>query len=94
METLLHKALSVLSPEQVWVNPDCGLKTRRWEEVAPALENLVAATRRSPPRPESAISQPAPETPGCGLIWRPLIVDRASNRNNLVAMRSQRAAEA
>ncbi|HEY0791508.1 MAG TPA: 5-methyltetrahydropteroyltriglutamate--homocysteine S-methyltransferase [Chthoniobacterales bacterium] len=45
MAALLRKALTVLSPEQIWVNPDCGLKTRNWSEVAPALENLVAATR-------------------------------------------------
>jgi 5-methyltetrahydropteroyltriglutamate--homocysteine methyltransferase len=36
----------VLTPEQLWVNPDCGLKTRRWEEVVPALENMVQAARR------------------------------------------------
>jgi 5-methyltetrahydropteroyltriglutamate--homocysteine methyltransferase len=35
-----------LLPEQVWVNPDCGLKTRSWEEVVPALRNVVEATRR------------------------------------------------
>ena len=46
MERLLWKALTVLSPDQVWANPDCGLKTRGWAEVAPALENLVAAARR------------------------------------------------
>lgn len=46
MESLLRKALNVLQPEQVWVNPDCGLKTRGWEEVAPALTNIVAAARR------------------------------------------------
>jgi 5-methyltetrahydropteroyltriglutamate--homocysteine methyltransferase len=46
MTTLLRKALNVLSPDQVWVNPDCGLKTRRWEEVTPSLLNLVEATRR------------------------------------------------
>jgi 5-methyltetrahydropteroyltriglutamate--homocysteine methyltransferase len=46
MEDLLRKALVVLMPEQLWVNPDCGLKTRRWEEVIPALENLVEASRR------------------------------------------------
>lgn len=46
MENLLRKALVVLTPEQLWVNPDCGLKTRRWEEVVPALENLVEASRR------------------------------------------------
>jgi len=42
---LLHRALQVLSPEQLWVNPDCGLKTRKWEEVRPSLLNLVAAAR-------------------------------------------------
>jgi 5-methyltetrahydropteroyltriglutamate--homocysteine methyltransferase len=46
MENLLRKALVVLTPEQLWVNPDCGLKTRRWEEVIPALENLVKASAR------------------------------------------------
>jgi 5-methyltetrahydropteroyltriglutamate--homocysteine methyltransferase len=45
VEQLLEKALSVLSPEQLWVNPDCGLKTRRWEEVRPALTILVEAAR-------------------------------------------------
>jgi len=30
---------------QIWVNPDCGLKTRRWEEVIPALRNMVEATK-------------------------------------------------
>ncbi len=42
-EAILRNILRVLPPEQVWVNPDCGLKTRRWEEVRPALANLVAA---------------------------------------------------
>jgi 5-methyltetrahydropteroyltriglutamate--homocysteine methyltransferase len=46
IEALLRKALTVLLADQVWVNPDCGLKTRGWAEVAPALENLVTATRR------------------------------------------------
>ena len=45
MEKLLRKALRVLDPQQVWVNPDCGLKTRNWEEVKPALENMVEATK-------------------------------------------------
>ena len=39
----LQATLDVLDPRQVWVNPDCGLKTRRWEEVRPALANMVAA---------------------------------------------------
>ena len=41
MEELLSKALEVLTPKQLWVNPDCGLKTRGWEEVAAALTNMV-----------------------------------------------------
>jgi len=45
MENLLRKASSVLSPAQLWVNPDCGLKTRRWEEVRPALAAMVEAAR-------------------------------------------------
>ncbi len=40
---LLRKAVEVLRPDQVWVNPDCGLKTRRWEEVTPALTAMVEA---------------------------------------------------
>lgn len=43
MVSLLQKAAKVLSPEQLWVNPDCGLKTRQWEEVRPALTAMVAA---------------------------------------------------
>lgn len=46
MLTLLQKALGVLQPEQLWVNPDCGLKTRTWAEVRPALANMVAAARK------------------------------------------------
>jgi 5-methyltetrahydropteroyltriglutamate--homocysteine methyltransferase len=46
MEALLRKALSVLAPEQIWVNPDCGLKTRGWAEVKPALEAMVMAARK------------------------------------------------
>ncbi|MGE0006847.1 MAG: 5-methyltetrahydropteroyltriglutamate--homocysteine S-methyltransferase [Parvibaculaceae bacterium] len=46
MVGLLIKARSHLSPDQIWVNPDCGLKTRKWEEVRPALVNMVAAARK------------------------------------------------
>jgi 5-methyltetrahydropteroyltriglutamate--homocysteine methyltransferase len=42
---LIRAAAKVIPKERLWVNPDCGLKTRRWEEVIPALENLVAAAR-------------------------------------------------
>lgn len=42
---LLTRALRVISPDRLWVNPDCGLKTRRWEEVEPALRHMVDAAR-------------------------------------------------
>jgi 5-methyltetrahydropteroyltriglutamate--homocysteine methyltransferase len=42
---LLHEAEGRIPRERLWVNPDCGLKTRGWEEVTPALEHLVEATR-------------------------------------------------
>ena len=45
MIDLLKKASQVLPPERIWVNPDCGLKTRGWAEVEPALKNMVAAAR-------------------------------------------------
>ncbi len=38
--------LDVLPREQLWINPDCGLKTRKWEEVKPSLYNMVEAVRR------------------------------------------------
>lgn len=45
MIDLLEKARAVLAPEQIWVNPDCGLKTRGWPEVRTALERMVEAAR-------------------------------------------------
>ena len=45
MEDLLARARQVLAPEQVWVNPDCGLKTRAWPEVRAALTRMVEVTR-------------------------------------------------
>jgi 5-methyltetrahydropteroyltriglutamate--homocysteine methyltransferase len=45
MTALLEKAADVLPAERLWVNPDCGLKTRGWEETRASLENLVAAAR-------------------------------------------------
>ena len=45
MENLLYKALEVLDKKQIWVNQDCGLKTRNWSEVKPSLENMVEATQ-------------------------------------------------
>jgi 5-methyltetrahydropteroyltriglutamate--homocysteine methyltransferase len=46
IERLLELAETRVGRERLWVNPDCGLKTRRWEEVLPALEHLVEAAGR------------------------------------------------
>jgi 5-methyltetrahydropteroyltriglutamate--homocysteine methyltransferase len=46
MEELIARAVRVLPAENIWVNPDCGLKTRGWAEVKPSLANLVAAAVR------------------------------------------------
>ena len=43
MTDLLRKAAAVLPAENIWVNPDCGLKTRGWEETLGALRNMVEA---------------------------------------------------
>ncbi len=43
MVTLLEKAAQVLPVERLWVNPDCGLKTRNWAETEAALRHMVAA---------------------------------------------------
>lgn len=45
MTDLLARARQRLDDRQLWVNPDCGLKTRKWEEVRPALVNMVAAAK-------------------------------------------------
>ena len=42
---LMHKAAERIPAERLWVNPDCGLKTRGWKEVIPALANMVAAAK-------------------------------------------------
>ena len=42
----IEKALKLLRPGQLWVNPDCGLKTRGWPEVQASLRNMVEAATR------------------------------------------------
>ncbi len=42
---LMRKAAERIPAERLWVNPDCGLKTRQWAEVIPALTNMVAAAK-------------------------------------------------
>jgi 5-methyltetrahydropteroyltriglutamate--homocysteine methyltransferase len=46
MVELLQAAARVLDPEKIWVNPDCGLKTRAWPEVEAALRNMVQAAKQ------------------------------------------------
>jgi len=43
MVALLERAIRYIPKERLWVNPDCGLKTRGWAEVIPSLRNMVAA---------------------------------------------------
>jgi 5-methyltetrahydropteroyltriglutamate--homocysteine methyltransferase len=45
MVSLLEKAAAILPVENLWVNPDCGLKTRKWPETQIALENMVKAAK-------------------------------------------------
>jgi 5-methyltetrahydropteroyltriglutamate--homocysteine methyltransferase len=45
IKTLMEKAAQRIPAERLWVNPDCGLKTRQWAEVKPALEAMVEAAR-------------------------------------------------
>jgi 5-methyltetrahydropteroyltriglutamate--homocysteine methyltransferase len=46
MLRLLEKATEVIPPERLWVNPDCGLKTRGWPEVEQALSHMVDAAKQ------------------------------------------------
>jgi 5-methyltetrahydropteroyltriglutamate--homocysteine methyltransferase len=46
MVHLLEKAAAVIPANQLWVNPDCGLKTRHWEETKKALIEMVAAAKK------------------------------------------------
>lgn len=45
MDDLIKKAIKVVSAKQLWINPDCGLKTRGWDETKEALENMVKAAK-------------------------------------------------
>ncbi|RPE13957.1 5-methyltetrahydropteroyltriglutamate--homocysteine S-methyltransferase [Chitinophaga lutea] len=47
MTALLRRAAQLLPVRNLWVNPDCGLKTRKWPETKAALENMVAAAREA-----------------------------------------------
>lgn len=42
---IVKRALCVLKPEQIWINPDCGLKTRNWPEAVASIRNFVAVAK-------------------------------------------------
>ncbi|MGA3890081.1 5-methyltetrahydropteroyltriglutamate--homocysteine S-methyltransferase [Ralstonia nicotianae] len=62
MEALLDKAAQVVPVQRLWVNPDCGLKTRGWPEVEAALRGMVEATRRLRARHAGAVHAGTPAT--------------------------------
>ena len=45
IKTRIQEMLQYLKPEQLWINPDCGLKTRQWKETKAALVNMVNAAK-------------------------------------------------
>ena len=72
IEHLLERAESRIGRERLWVNPDCGLKTRGWDEVLPALEHMVAATRPSPRgQPRAGVAGPTRSRGGRAARRRP-----------------------
>lgn len=60
MVKLMSKAEAVLPRRNLWVNPDCGLKTRRWEEVRPSLIHMVAAAKKLRRASQGATPSPSP----------------------------------
>lgn len=54
VEDLLQKAARVIPRQNLWVNPDCGLKTRKWDETWPSLENMVKAAQKLRKKGEGA----------------------------------------
>ena len=59
MLQLLERALAVIPRGALWVNPDCGLKTRGWPETEAALSRMVAVARAA----RTALAQPRPDVP-------------------------------
>jgi 5-methyltetrahydropteroyltriglutamate--homocysteine methyltransferase len=73
MLTLLRRALHVVPPERLWVNPDCGLKTRSWPETEAALREMVKAAREL--RAELAEDRTDAETVPAGGVATLLRID-------------------
>lgn len=59
---LIEKAGRVIEPARLWVNPDCGLKTRTWPEVRAGLAHMVQAAARMRARWATTTPEPAPRT--------------------------------
>jgi 5-methyltetrahydropteroyltriglutamate--homocysteine methyltransferase len=60
MAALLTRAHGLIQARHLWVNPDCGLKTRKWPETEAALRNMVAAAQQV--REAQAVELPASKT--------------------------------
>jgi 5-methyltetrahydropteroyltriglutamate--homocysteine methyltransferase len=58
---MMKKAAERIPAERLWVNPDCGLKTRQWGEVIPALANMVAAARTLRAGPDAVKADSSPK---------------------------------
>ena len=56
MVRLLEKASAVIPIDQLWVNPDCGLKTRHWDETKKALIKMVSAAQEMRAAVESPVN--------------------------------------
>lgn len=54
---LMHKAAQSVPAKRLWVNPDCGLKTRQWDEVIPALVNMVEAAKTLRAKDQSGVAK-------------------------------------
>jgi len=59
MQVIAEKAISVLPKENFWINPDCGLKTRRWDETMLSLKNLVSVAKKLREETKEEIKQGA-----------------------------------
>jgi 5-methyltetrahydropteroyltriglutamate--homocysteine methyltransferase len=46
MVAMMRQAMRRIPAQRLWVNPDCGLKTRQWQEVVPALTRMVEAAKQ------------------------------------------------
>jgi 5-methyltetrahydropteroyltriglutamate--homocysteine methyltransferase len=60
IRALIERAASVVAVDKLWVNPDCGLKTRGWPETREELRNMVTAARHERARRAASPTSPRP----------------------------------